>query len=44
MEIKIKCELIGMMNTSPSNSKFLLNMAFGKELTQTKNPPSKSSF
>jgi hypothetical protein len=39
MEIKIKCELIGMLNTTPSNSKFiLLNMGFGKELTQTKNP------
>jgi hypothetical protein len=39
MEIKIKCELIGMINTTPSNSKFiLLNMAFGKSLTQTKIP------
>jgi hypothetical protein len=45
MEIKIKCKLMGMMNTTPSNSKFiLLDMAFGKELTQTKIPPQNQVF
>jgi hypothetical protein len=42
MEIKTKCELIGMMNTTPSDS--IVEHGIWKRINSNKNSPSKSSF